>query len=255
MFAFPNAKINIGLFITEKRNDGYHNLKTIFYPLKKIKDALEIVPAKNINTSISLSGLTVAGNEKDNLVWKAYRMMKERFPDRVPALDIFLQKAIPMGAGLGGGSADGAFMLRLLNDYCALKLSNEVLAEMSLELGSDCPFFIYNTPQFAEGRGEKMTPISLDLSAFEIKLITPGIHVSTKDAFSKIIPKSPDFDLRTLSLNDIDNWKNYVVNDFETSVFAIHPELKKIKEQLYEEGAIYASMSGSGSAVYGLFTK
>lgn len=267
MLTFPGCKINIGLFVTRKRDDGYHDLETVFYPVKEIKDALEVVEKPSFdfaqddnastqdNTSISLSGLAVMGNEKDNLVWKAYRMMKETFGSKIPVLDIFLHKAIPMGAGLGGGSADGAFMLRLLNDFCGLNLSKETLATMALELGSDCPFFICNTPQFATGRGEKMQPIHLDLSRYEIRIETPGIHVSTRDAFAMIKPKPAAFDLRNLSADDIDNWKDYVINDFEEPVFTKHPALKKIKEKFYKDGAVYSSMSGSGSAVYGIFKK
>lgn len=255
MIAFPNAKINIGLFVTQKRDDGYHNLETVFYPLKNTKDALEIVPSKNTTTTISLSGLNVAGNEKENLVWKAYELLKTQYGSRIPELDIFLHKTIPMGAGLGGGSADGAFMLKLLNDFCKLNISQETLITMSLALGSDCPFFLLNTPQFAESRGEKMTPLSLDLSDFEIKIITSAIHVSTKIAFSNIQPRPATFDLSSLSINDIENWKHYVFNDFETTVFANYPQLKKNKQQLYDEGAVFAAMSGTGSTVYGLFKK
>ncbi len=259
MLTFPNCKINIGLSITRKRPDGYHDLETVFYPVKELKDALEVVaqnnPIQKEAASLSLSGMAVAGNTKDNLVWKAYSRMKEVYREKIPALDIFLHKAIPMGAGLGGGSADGAFMLRLLNDFCELNLSDETLAGMALKLGSDCPFFIYNTPQFATGRGEKMQSLSLDLSGYEIRIEAPGIHVSTRDAFAKITPRPAAFDLRNLSVADIHNWKFYVVNDFEESVFSLYPTLKKIKERFYEQGAVYASMSGTGSAVYGLFKK
>lgn len=255
MLTFPNCKINIGLFITHKRDDGYHDLETVFFPVKKLKDALEIIPAQTGETTISISGLAISGDEKNNLVWKAYLLMKERYGDRIPAMDIFLQKAIPMGAGLGGGSADGALMLCLLNDFCRLNLSKETLACLALELGSDCPFFIYNTPQFAAGRGEKMQPLSVDLSDYEIRIETPGIHVSTKEAFANIHPAASSFDLRKLSVDDIRNWKEYVENDFETAVFEKYPLLKKIKEDFYKQGAVYASMSGSGSAVYGIFEK
>lgn len=260
MLTFPNCKINIGLFITGKRDDGYHDLETVFYPVKEIKDALEVVEKSSFDyvqndTTISLSGLAVAGNGEDNLVWKAYRMMKEAFGKKIPTLDIFLHKAIPMGAGLGGGSADGAFMLCLLNDFCALNLSKEALADMALKLGSDCPFFIYNTPQFATGRGEKMQPVSLDLSGYEIRIETPNIHISTRDAFAAICPQASAFDLRKLSVGDIRHWKEYVKNDFEATVFKKHPSLQKIKEKFYSDGAVYSSMSGSGSTIYGIFKK
>lgn len=260
MLTFPNCKINIGLSITRRREDGYHDLETVFYPVKKIKDALEIVTfdsaQDNTNaTSISMSGLTVSGSKENNLVWKAYKLLQSKFLGKIPLLKIYLHKAIPMGAGLGGGSSDGAFMLRLMNDFCKLNLCDEELASMALALGSDCPFFIYNTPQFATGRGEKMQPIQLDLSSYDIQIIPSEIHVSTKDAFAMMKPKSAKFDLRNLSVDDIHNWKNYVVNDFEKPVFAMHPSLEKTKQRLYDEGAVYASMTGSGSAVYGLFNK
>jgi len=254
MISFPNAKINLGLFITEKRDDGYHNLETVFYPVKKIKDALEIVPSQS-ETNVHIHGLSVAGNKEENLVWKAFQLLKEKFPGKIPSLNIHLLKAIPTGAGLGGGSADGAFMLRLLNDYCNLKLTAGELATLSLKLGSDCPFFIYNSPQFAMGRGERMQPHIIDLSSFEIKLITPGIHVSTQKAFRMITPRPAQYDLRKLNTADIENWKEYVINDFEKPVFHLHPELQELKQKLYDEGALYASMSGSGSAVYGIYRK
>lgn len=260
MLTFPNCKINIGLSVTHRREDGYHDLETIFYPVKHLRDALEIVLCDYTDnatreTNILFSGRTVAGNEKSNLVWKAFELLKECFPDKIPSLKIYLHKAIPMGAGLGGGSADGAFMLRLLNDFCELNLTNEQLASFALVLGSDCPFFIYNTPQFAMGRGDEMHALDLDLSSYNIRIIPSDIHVSTRDAFAVIQPKQASFDLRNLSVDDIQNWKNYVVNDFEEPVFSMHPALKKNKQRLYAEGAVYASLSGSGSAVYGLFKK
>jgi 4-diphosphocytidyl-2-C-methyl-D-erythritol kinase len=259
MLTFPNCKINIGLHITNRREDGYHDLETIFYPVTQLKDALEIIPSQSqqplADTRLTATGLKLGGTEKNNLVWKAFEMLQAGFPGKIPVLDICLHKAIPMGAGLGGGSADGAFMLKLLNEYCQLGLDKEELAHMALNLGSDCPFFIYNTPQFAMGRGEKMLPVSLDLSGYEIKIITPGIHVSTRDAFATIKPRSASFDLKKLSVSDIDNWKHYVVNDFEAPVFARHPQLQAVKDQLYNDGALYASMSGSGSALYGIFRK
>jgi 4-diphosphocytidyl-2-C-methyl-D-erythritol kinase len=254
MLTFPNAKINIGLFVVQKRDDGYHDLETVFYPVKQLKDALEIVPASG-PAGISVSGLTVGGSEKNNLVWKAYELIQKRMDTPLPAIEIFLQKSIPMGAGLGGGSADGSFMLRILNDYYKLGIALEELAAMSLQLGSDCPFFIYNTPQFASGKGEKMVPISLDLSGYTIKLVHPGIHVATKEAFSRVQPKSAGFDLRQLSVDDMASWKDYVINDFEASVLTAYPSLQQIKQQLYDEGALYASMSGSGSSFYGIFKK
>jgi 4-diphosphocytidyl-2-C-methyl-D-erythritol kinase len=252
MLSFPNAKINLGLFITGKRPDGFHNLETVFYPVS-IKDALEIVPSEK--SQFHLSGKAIASESKENLVWKAYELMKIRYPGQVTELDIYLLKAIPMGAGLGGGSADAAFMLRLINDYFELMVEDAELATLALQLGSDCPFFIYNKPAFASGRGENLEEISLDLSAYSIQVICPGIHVSTKEAFSKVQPMEAAIDLRTIGKLPVEEWKDRVINDFEVSVFANHPQLANIKSQLYDQGAIYASMSGSGSAIFGIFLK
>ena len=263
MLCFPNCKINLGLFITQKRDDGYHDLETVFYPLhaqtsalagySMLRDVLEVVPASS--TQMHLSGLTVAGDNKDNLVWKAYNLLHGQFPGKVPALDIYLHKVIPMGAGLGGGSADGAFMLSLLNDYCGLGLNKEQLAGYALQLGSDCPFFIYNTPQFATGRGEQMTASTLDLSAYSIQLICPHVHVSTATAFSSITPRPATYNLRLLSALPLVQWHDKLRNDFEEPVFKSHPALASIKQQLYDQGALYAAMSGTGSTIFGIFPK
>ena len=253
MLSFPNCKINLGLYITNRRDDGYHDLETIFYPIG-LKDALEIVPVKN-EVQVQLSGKAIEGDNRNNLVWKAYELMNKNYPDQIPPVHIYLHKAIPMGAGLGGGSSDGAFMLRLINDYCQLDLSSEELSEMALQLGSDCPFFIYNTPQFAKGRGEIMEPINLDLSDYSIQLICPQVHISTAKAFQMLKPKPASFDLRKLPDLPIEDWNEKIDNDFEGPIFGEFPQLKNIKKQLYDQGAIYASMSGSGSAIYGIFKK
>lgn len=256
MICFPNCKINLGLYITNRRNDGYHDLETVFYPVTGLTDALEVVPAKGAATRLLTEGAGIAGETEQNLVWKAYELVKQRFPAKVPAMDIHLLKKIPMGAGLGGGSADGAFMLKLLNDYCSLELTGKVLAEMALQLGSDCPFFIYNTPQFAQGRGEQMTPLPLlDLSAYTIQVICPQVHVSTKEAFALITPRKPVFDLRTIQELPVAQWREVISNDFEAPVFAQHSGMADIKRELYAQGAVYASMTGSGSAIYGIFEK
>jgi 4-diphosphocytidyl-2-C-methyl-D-erythritol kinase len=253
---FPNAKINIGLFVTEKRNDGFHNIETIFYPIPMLKDALEVLPMIDQNeSSMRISGKAVEGSVTDNLVWKAFQLIKNKYPDKVSSISIHLLKSIPMGAGLGGGSADGAFMLRLLNKFFQLNLSDTILVQFALELGSDCPFFIYNTPQLAFGRGEILSPISLDLSQYSIQIICPKIHVSTKGAFDKIDPKSAPFDLRNLPNIAIEHWKDVVINDFEKPIFEFHPSLIAIKQKLYLDGALFASMSGSGSALYAIFEK
>lgn len=253
MLGFPNCKINLGLYITEKRADGYHNLETVFYPIA-LKDALEIVRA-NGASDIHLSGKAIGGDPKNNLVWKAFELIKQIYPHQATDITIYLHKTIPMGAGLGGGSSDGALMLQLLNNHYKLGLTAEHLAEMALQLGSDCPFFIYNTPQFATGRGEQMTPVELDLSNFTIQLICPDVHISTAKAFSMLTPCPAPFDLRNISSIAVRDWKEQVSNDFEQPVFSEYPELKDIKKQLYNGGALYASLSGSGSAIYGIFPK
>ncbi len=252
MLVFPNAKINIGLYITGRRADGYHNLETVFYPVNR-KDALEIIPAKNNQTTLHITGGQVAGNPEENLVWKAWKLLQQAFPKQVFPVEIYLHKAIPMGAGLGGGSADAAFMLRLMNDYFQLELGADELSGYALQLGSDCPFFILNRPCFASGRGEALWPLTLDLSAYRIEIITPEIHCSTAAAFKAIQPKPAAYDLRSLATLPLSEWKEYIGNDFELPVFAQYPELKKHKEALYAEGALYASMSGSGSALFGIF--
>ena len=251
MLTFPNCKINIGLYVTNRRQDGYHDLETVFYPLA-VKDALEVVEAKG-ETTLTATGRAVSGGNRDNLVWKAWEMLRQQYSDKVGALDIYLHKAIPMGAGLGGGSADGAFMLRLLNDYYKLGLTGDELETKALTLGSDCPFFIRNTPQFAMGRGEQMEPVMVDISGYSIQLICPEVHVSTAKAFKMLQPKPAGFDLREVPRLAIKDWKDKISNDFEGPVFREHPGLSDIKDQLYGQGALFASMSGSGSAIYGIF--
>lgn len=253
MICFPNCKINIGLYVTNRRSDGYHDLETIFYPVG-LKDVLEIVPAKAEST-LTFTGKSIQGNEQNNLVWKAWRLLKAEFPTLLTEVDIYLHKVIPMGAGLGGGSADGAFMLQLINDFGKLNLTKEQLANYALLLGSDCPFFIYNTAQFARGRGEKMEDIALDLADYSIQLICPDVHVSTAQAFQMLQPKAAVFNLKEIAALRVEDWKDAISNDFEVPVFQAHPQLKEIKEELYKQGALYASMSGSGSALYGIFPK
>jgi 4-diphosphocytidyl-2-C-methyl-D-erythritol kinase len=252
MLRFPHAKINIGLFITGKREDGYHNLETIFYPVE-VKDALEIIPAKA--TTMQLSGLPVTGDTTQNLIWKAYQLLSLDFPEQIQPLEIHLHKVIPMGAGLGGGSADGAFMLSMLSDFFNLAISKEKLEYYALELGSDCPFFIQDNSVFATGRGEIMQPINVKLDDYSIQLICPELHISTAQAFNGIKPQPASFELNKLLALPIETWKDFVVNDFEASLFPHYPVLGSIKDQLYEQGAIYASLSGTGSTVYGIFKK
>lgn len=252
MLTFPNAKINLGLNITEKRPDGYHNLETIFYPIP-VEDALEINILNEGNTKFRLhqAGLEIAGEAENNLVVKAYRLLDAEF--NLPPVDIHLFKRIPLGAGLGGGSADGAFMLKLLNEKFGLGLTDEALEDYAARLGADCAFFIKNRPTYAEGIGNIFSPVTLSLEGYQIWLVKPDVFVSTKDAFAKIKPHRPAPSLKQVIELPIEKWKGHMVNDFEESVFPQFPAIGAIKEEMYRQGAIYASMSGSGSSVYGLF--
>lgn len=252
MITFPNAKINLGLNITEKRPDGYHNLETIFYPIP-VEDALEIHILSDGNEKFRLhqAGLEIAGEVESNLVVKAYKLLDEQFD--LPPVDIHLFKHIPSGAGLGGGSADAAFMLKLLNEKFNLELSNEILEEYAARLGADCAFFIQNIPTYAEGIGNVFSPVSLSLKEYQLWLVKPDIFVSTRDAFSQIKPRHPEMSLKEIIQMPVSEWKKYMKNDFEESVFPQFPAIGEIKEEMYRQGAIYASMSGSGSSVYGLF--
>lgn len=258
MVTFPNCKINLGLNILQKRNDGFHDLATVFYPIE-LKDVLEIIPARNTeqqqsSIKFTTSGLIVDGTSTDNICFKAYELLKADFPT-LPAIEMHLHKAIPMGAGLGGGSADGAFTLKLLNDQFHLNLNQQQLINYALQLGSDCPFFIVNQPCFATSRGEKMTPIDLDLSAYTFVIVNPGIHVNTGWAFKQITPSVPSKSIQQIIQQPIETWKHELVNDFELPVATAYPEILNIKQELYLKGAVYASMSGSGSTVFGIFKK
>ena len=250
MISFPNAKINLGLHITYKRKDGYHEIETCMVPIP-LYDALEIILDKK--PSWNSSGLDIPGEAKDNLILKAEKLLKKDFQG-LPALSIHLHKNIPMGAGLGGGSADGAFALKLMNNLFDLHLDDFFLEEYAAELGSDCPFFIDNTPKIARGRGEILEPIDLSLKGSYLVLINPGIHVGTKEAYSGVTPSPPKVRLEEV-LADRSRWKAELVNDFEASIFKNHPTIAAIKEKMYSEGAFYAAMSGSGSSVFGLFDK
>lgn len=250
MISFPNAKINIGLNVVSKREDGYHNLETIFYPVK-LSDALEITDSDN--TEFSSSGIRIDGKSENNLVFKAYQLLQSRY--KLPPVKLHLHKIIPFGAGLGGGSSDAAFTLKMLNNHFSLNISNTELEYFAAKIGADCPFFIQNKPTFASGIGDQFQPINLDLSDFEILLIKPNIAVSTPVAYRNIIPKQAEFSLLNIENLPIEKWKNTIVNDFEKSVFKKYPELDKLKQTLYKSGALYASMSGSGSSLFGIFTR
>ena len=253
MISFPNCKINLGLHILEKRTDGFHELETVFYPLA-LQDALEIVQAAGTAINFTITGLTIEGSWENNICVKAYHLLKKDFP-ALPSINMHLHKVIPTGAGLGGGSADGAFALSLLNKKFELGISEEKLMDYALQLGSDCPFFIRNKPCYARGRGEKLEEINLDLNSYKIVLVHPCIHINTAWAFSKIIPSKQKASVKEIIQKPVAKWKEELVNDFEEIVFKEQPEIRKIKENLYEQGAIYASMTGSGSSVFGIFEK
>jgi 4-diphosphocytidyl-2-C-methyl-D-erythritol kinase len=256
MVSFPNAKINLGLQVIRKRADGYHDLETVFYPIKGLQDALEIVHGNQVdeNPLFTISGLPINGDTKDNLCIKAYHLLKKDFPS-LPPIQMHLHKAIPMGAGMGGGSADGAFTLDLLNRQFNLELNQEQLIAYALELGSDCPFFVINQPCFATSRGEQLEPISVDLLNYTILLINPGIHIPTGWAFGQLTPKSSVENCKTIVQAPVNTWRDRLINDFEAPVMASYPAIRDIKDRLYEHGAIYASMTGTGSTVYGIFEK
>jgi len=248
MLSFPNCKINLGLYITEKRPDGYHNIETIFYPVP-LCDVLEIVEGEK--NEFTISGIDVPGGYESNLVIKAYEILKKRF--NLSFVKIHLHKVIPTGAGLGGGSSNAAFMIRLLDDLFSLHLSKEQMQDVAGQLGSDCSFFIENKAVFASNKGDVFESVVIDLSNYALLLVKPEIHISTPLAYSLAQPRKAPFNLKDIDIANIAEWKNYVENDFEKPLFIKYPELKLIKEKLYSMGALYASMSGSGSAVYGLF--
>lgn len=253
MITFPNAKINIGLSILRKRNDGFHDIETIFCPVT-IEDILEVVENDEKNAKdivFSNYGIEIPGDEKNNLCVKAFHLLQNEYS--LPPVKVFIHKKIPMGAGLGGGSSDAAFMLKMLNSMYSLGISTEKLKEYAARLGSDCAFFIENKPAFACGRGEKLSPVSLSLAGYDIVLVCPEIHVGTAEAYRNTIPAVPSRSLREKIQLRVEEWRETIQNDFETSVFPVYPAIAEIKKQLYEAGAVYASMSGSGSSVYGLF--
>ena len=254
MIVYPNAKINIGLNVVEKRPDGYHNLETVFYPIG-LQDILEIqeietdVPACGYR--LKVTGTVLDGSPEDNLVVRAVKLLKRDFD--LPPVSIRLYKHIPTGAGLGGGSADAAFTVKTLNERFKLGLSAEAMESYCAQLGADCPFFIQNRPVFATGIGNVFHPIEIDLKYKQIVLVKPDIFVSTKDAYSKVKVQHPTQQLPELLAQPIEMWKDTIVNDFEASVFAKYPGIAAIKDKMYDLGALYASMSGSGSSVFGIF--
>jgi 4-diphosphocytidyl-2-C-methyl-D-erythritol kinase len=248
MLVFPNAKINIGLNVVSRRSDGYHNLETFFYPIP-LCDILEFIPAQK--TDLTIIGTPISGNIESNLVMRAYQLLRNNF--KLPNLSICLQKKIPMGAGLGGGSSDAAFMLKALNTYFDLQLSELQLENYAAQLGADCPFFIRNAPTLATGIGNEFTPINISLTDWYIILVKPNIHISTAEAYAHVSPSPWEIPLKEALHSPIQKWQQTIQNDFENSCFSAYPILPKIKQRLYDAGAVYAAMSGSGSTMYGLF--
>ncbi len=281
MISFPAAKINLGLHVVEQRADGFHNIETVFYPIG-ICDALEVVPSQKEGIEFTSSGLPIAGDTNDNLIVKAINLLSSsiRHPAssiqhpassiqhpassiRHPAsgiqhpassIQVHLHKVIPMGAGLGGGSADGAYTLKMLNDLWRLDLSVRQLQDLARQLGSDCAFFIENKPAFATGKGDQFEPIDLDLSSNQIVVVVPPVHMSTLEAYSMVKPRKPVQSIREIIRLPIEQWKSRLINDFEEPVMKRYPVIREIKEELYNQGAIYAAMSGSGAAVFGVFS-
>ena len=273
MVTYPNAKINLGLRVYGVRPDGYHDIETVFCPFASLKDILEIVPSHDEATHVTLYGLPLSAasgsqalGESDNLCYKAWKLLRDEFgsegSNAVGPVDIYLYKNIPAGAGLGGGSADAAFALKMISQLFTLGLSDDELAVRAAKLGSDCPFFIYDVPMLATGRGEILSKLGIDLEeklkGYEIRIVTPQVHVSTAEAYRGVTPRTadgigPGVALTEILAGQVESWRGKLGNDFEPSVFAAHPELAAEKRKLYDEGAAYASMSGSGSALFGIF--
>lgn len=254
MLLLPNCKINIGLNIVSKRSDGYHNLETVFFPIP-LRDNLEFKEIENEDVPYRLvsGGVPIEGKPEDNLIVKVYLDMKAEF--NLPALELSLYKNIPMGAGLGGGSSDAAAMMKGLNEAYNLQLSAEDMEKRLAKFGADCPFFVQNKPTYATGIGDELTNCNVSLKDKFIVLVKPDVFVSTKEAYAHVTPKLPAIPLAEAIKLPIETWKEQIVNDFEQSVFPFHPELPAIKQTLYDMGAVYASMSGSGSTMYGIFNR
>ncbi len=254
MLLLPNCKINIGLNIVSKRSDGYHNLETVFFPIP-LRDNLEFKEIENEDVPYRLvsGGVPIEGKPEDNLIVKVYLDMKAEF--NLPALELSLYKNIPMGAGLGGGSSDAAAMMKGLNETYNLQLSAEDMEKRLAKFGADCPFFVRNKPAYATGIGDELTNCNVSLKDKFIVLVKPDVFVSTKEAYAHVTPKLPAIPLAEAIKLPIETWKEQIVNDFEQSVFPFHPELPAIKQTLYDMGAVYASMSGSGSTMYGIFNR
>jgi 4-diphosphocytidyl-2-C-methyl-D-erythritol kinase len=250
MITFPNSKINLGLWVTQRRADGYHNIQSVLYPVPWC-DVLEIVPANGSQTALTVTGGHVEGPVENNLCYRAWRLMADAYS--VPPVSMHLHKVVPTGAGLGGGSSDASFVLRMLNSMFNLELDHDTLRSLAVRLGMDCPFFIENIPALSTGRGEFLKPVSLNLDGLFLVVVKPPVHVSTAAAFTGIKPVLRENSIEEFANLPIQEWRSALHNDFEQTVFGLYPEILEIKNILYRNGAIYAAMSGSGSAVYGLF--
>lgn len=252
MLVFPNAKLNLGLYVTGHRPDGFRNLESVFVPLPW-SDALEVLPAPvGTETVLTLTGIPIPGDPVTNLCLRTYELLKADFD--LPPVQLHLHKVVPIGAGLGGGSADAAFALRALNELFTLQLPTETLESYARRLGSDCAFFIQNKPVFAYEKGDVFEPIPLDLTGTACKVVYPGLHIGTAEAYARVTPRPPRHDLRMALTQPLETWRHTISNDFEEALTPVYPALGDIKAQLYAAGAAYASLSGSGSAVYGLFS-
>ena len=253
MISFPNCKINIGLNIVGKRSDDFHNIETVFYPLT-LCDALEVLPSKSLaGDEFIMQGIQLEGDPEQNLCIKALQLMRKEIAFQ--PVKIVLMKKIPIGAGLGGGSSDAVFTLKMVNEYSDAGYSDEQLIGMSSKLGSDCPFFIINKSVFATGKGDQMTPVSFSLEGYTIVIVKPPVFVSTAEAYSGTTPVIPERSLKELIQLPVSEWHDVIKNDFEKTIFQHHPEIAAIKQKMYDMGAVYASMSGSGSSVFGIFNE
>jgi len=252
MIAFPNSKINLGLWVTQRRPDGYHNIQTVMMPVPWC-DVLEIVPANDNKTTLTITGIQIDSIVENNLCYKAWHLMADKYA--IPPVSIHLHKVIPAGAGLGGGSSDASFTLRMLNSMFQLYLDNENLRSLAVQLGMDCPFFIENVPALSTGRGEFLKPVTLSLDGYYLLIVKPPVHVSTAAAFLGTKPLFRENSINEITALPLKDWKRELHNDFEDSVFDLYPEIQDIRNVMYRNGAIYSAMSGSGSAVFGLFAE
>lgn len=251
MITFPNCKINLGLWVTERRPDGYHNIQTVMMPVPWC-DILEIVPASSAETNLDITGIQIDSSVENNLCYKAWHLMADKYS--IPPVSIHLHKVIPAGAGLGGGSSDASFTLKMLNSMFNLNLDNEILRSMAVQLGMDCPFFIENVPALSTGRGEFLKPVFITLEGYYLVIVKPPVHVSTAAAFLGTKPDYRENSIDEITELPLKDWKRELHNDFEDTVFDLYPDIQDIRNQMYRHGAIYSALSGSGSAVYGLFT-